>query len=80
MKYFVCHRYRNTLTEKYIQEFYNNKKYNKLHDSPISAYKEMRTNFYDDSDYDVCEVENGKAFKIDYDKLIRIFNEKNEKM
>lgn len=58
-KYFVCHRYRSSIDDKYVRDFYKNKQYSKLHDTYEAAYKEMRAGFYDDSDYSVYEVKDG---------------------
>lgn len=61
-KYFVCHKFRSVIQDDYARNFYNKKEYSKLHDNYEDAYKELRAGFYDDSDYCVYEVINGKKF------------------
>lgn len=62
-KYFVCHRFRAYVSNEYVQNFYNKKKYSKLHNTYKEAYKELREGFYDDSDYGVYKVTDGRYFE-----------------
>lgn len=62
-KYFVCHRYRATIHDDYVREFYNKKEYSKLYDTLPQAQRELREGFFDDSDYDVYKVTNESIFE-----------------
>lgn len=65
IKYFVCHRIRNSIDLAYVKEFLKNERgWNKItiYDNYQDAREELDAGFYDDSDYAVVKIENDKFY------------------